>query len=224
MQPSINYKNCESLLKNNEESNKEIENLINISNPNKFKTKLQALKQQYPAVLEDFKNYYVFYNKNPESPEYQQMYANIQSNLSKVSADLHDILVNIEYLANQLNDKVLCLNAAIVQEKRKNRMLKRRLGIVEEKSNAADELIYDYKNIYDEGYLRNWALIISIIVAFIAVKNMYTINGDVTTNIRNLKQNVSNLGQNVSNMGQNVYGNMKNMGSNIYNKGMNMYK
>lgn len=224
MQPSINYKNCESLLKNNAQSNREIGRLINITNPDNFKSKLQALKQQYPAILADFKDYYVFYNKNPESPEYQQMYANIQANLSKVSADLHEILINIEHYAALLNEKVFCLNSFIVKEKRKNRMLKRRLGIVEEKSNAADELIYDYKNIYDEGYLRNWALFISIIITFIAVRNMYTINGNLTTNISNLKQNVSNLGQNVSNMGQNVYSNMKNMGSNMYNKGMNMYK
>jgi hypothetical protein len=43
-------------------------------NPEEIKEKIHTLQQQLPAILDDFKKYYVFYNKNPEYPEYQQMF------------------------------------------------------------------------------------------------------------------------------------------------------
>jgi len=43
-------------------------------NPEEIKEKIYALQEQLPIILEDFKKYFVFYNKNPEYPEYQQMF------------------------------------------------------------------------------------------------------------------------------------------------------
>jgi len=113
------------------------------------------------------------------------------------------------------------------EEKRKNVVFKSRLGIIENTNNASSELIYDYKQIYDEEYLKNWALIISIIIAFISVKMMYSnVNGDMTSNVKNIasniSSNISNIGRNMYNKGSNMY---NNMGRNMYNnnKGSNMY-
>ena len=38
----------------------------NFKTPGIFKEKLQTLNNQLPAILADFKKYYVFFNKNPE--------------------------------------------------------------------------------------------------------------------------------------------------------------
>jgi len=35
-------------------------------------------------------------------------------------------------------------------------------------------MIYDYKDIYEKGYLRNWGLVISIILVIILTKKMYS--------------------------------------------------
>jgi hypothetical protein len=48
--------------------------------------------------------------------------------------------------------------------------LKRNLGIVEHKTNTATEMIDDYKEIYNERYLRNWAMGISIVSGFLVIK------------------------------------------------------
>ena len=53
-----------------------------------FTTKLETLQNQLPAILEDFKKYYVFFKKNPEYPEYQQMFQNIKGNLNTINSDL----------------------------------------------------------------------------------------------------------------------------------------
>ena len=41
----------------------------NFKTPGIFKEKLQTLNNQLPAILADFKKYYVFFNKNQEYPE-----------------------------------------------------------------------------------------------------------------------------------------------------------
>ena len=49
----------------------------NFPKTEEFTNKLETLENQLPAIIEDFKKYYVFYKKNPEYPEYQQMFQNI---------------------------------------------------------------------------------------------------------------------------------------------------
>jgi len=202
------YTNCEKIINNiNTET---LENKLNT-----FRSSLLALDQQMPSVLEDYKQYYVFINKNPEYPDYQSNFANIQSNLTTIGSDYFTISNDVDASIDALNEKLICLNDLIRKEKDKNTTLKSRLGIVSETNNAAGELIYDYKQIYNEGYLRNWALFFSIIIAGFAIKNMYSnINGDMTTNVKNMASNMAN---NISNMGSN----MKNMANDIYNRGAN---
>lgn len=174
--------------------------------PDEFKQKLQTIKEKAPYILAEFKNAFVLYNKNPEYTDYQQMFANIKANVSNINSQLFTALNDVQFNVDESNKKILCLNRLIVKEKIKNRILKRRSGIIEEKNNAASELIYDYKKIYDEGYLRNWGLIISIIIVGFAVKNIYgNISGEINPN-------VANIGNSMKNMGSNLYSNAKNMG------------
>jgi hypothetical protein len=136
----------------------------NFKTPGIFKEKLQTLNEQLPAILDDFKKYYVFFYKNQEYPEYQNLFENIKGNLNKISSDLFILSNDVESSTNEINKKLLTLNGLIQTEKERNRELKLKLGIVEHKNNAATELITDYKNIYSEEYLRNWALFVSILI------------------------------------------------------------
>ena len=136
----------------------------NFKTPGIFKEKLQTLNNQLPAILDDFKKYYVFFNKNPEYPEYQTSFENIKGNMTKLSSDLFMLSNDVQSSTDELNKKLFALNVLIQEEKERNRDLKLSLGIVEHKNNAATELISDYKNMYSEEYLRNWALFISILI------------------------------------------------------------
>jgi hypothetical protein len=136
----------------------------NFKTPGIFKEKLQTLNKQLPSILDDFKKYYVFYNKNPEYPEYQSSFENIKGNMNKLSSDLFILSNDVQSSTGELNKKLFALNVLIQEEKKKNSELKLQLGIVEHKNSAATELIYDYKNMYSEEYLRNWALFISILI------------------------------------------------------------
>ena len=148
--------------------------LSNYTTPEQFREKLQSLQQQLPAILEDFKKYYVFYNKNPEFDEYKQMFENIKKNLNKINSDLFVLSNDVSSNTDELNEQLIILNALIIQEKRNNRELKRKLGIVEHKSNAADEMITNFREIYESEYLRNWGLVGCIIVAGLLIKTIST--------------------------------------------------
>lgn len=148
--------------------------LSNYTTPKQFREKLKSLQQQLPAILEDFKKYYVFYNKNPEYDEYRQMFENMKTNLNQINSDLFVLSNDVSSNTDELNKQLIILNALIVREKQRNRELKRKLGIVENKSNAADEMISNFREIYESEYLRNWGLFGCIIVGGLLIKNVYT--------------------------------------------------
>jgi len=135
-----------------------------LTKPQVFLSQINTLKEKLPSILDDFKKYYVFYNKNPEYNEYQQIFENIKGNLQNINSELFMTTNNIEKDTESINDRLQKINALIAKEKRKNRQLKRRLGIVEKKYNGSDELISDYKEIYNLDYLTNFALFFGVIL------------------------------------------------------------
>ena len=141
------------------------DNLIDdLTKPQVFLSKINTLKEKLPSILDDFKKYYVFYNKNPEYSEYQQMFENIKGNLQNINSELFMTSNNIDKDIENINDRLQKINALIAKEKIKNQQLKKKLGIVEKKYNGSDELISDYKEIYNLDYLTNFALFYGIVL------------------------------------------------------------
>ena len=146
----------------------------NFKEPKEFMQKIETLESQLPSILDDFKKYYVFFNKNPEFNEYEQMFQNIKGNLNKINSELFLLSNNIQSNINKINHKFLKLDILIKDTKKKNKELKQKLHIVENKSNAASEMIDDYKEMYEAGYLRNWGLLLSTGIVLIAISKTFT--------------------------------------------------
>ncbi len=151
-----------------------IENTIdNMPNSEQFTDKLNTLQQKINPILEDFQKYYVFYNKNPDYPDYQSMFDKVKGQITQVCSDLFTLENNVDANIDKINKALIALNLLIKKEKKKNRELKRKLGIAETENNAASELIDNYKEMYEEGYLRNWGLGISILFAGLVISKLY---------------------------------------------------
>jgi hypothetical protein len=142
-------------------------------NPNMFISKIHTFRQQLPSILDDFIKYYIFYNKNPDYPEYSQMFENIKSNLNTVNSNLFILSNTIDVNTANVTKKMFELNALIKKEKKANRELKRKLGVIEQQIDSTDEMIFDYSQIYDEEYLRNWALFLSILASGLAISVVF---------------------------------------------------
>ena len=158
------------------------DNLIDdLTKPQVFLSKINTLKEKLPSILDDFKKYYVFYNKNPEYSEYQQMFENIKGNLQNINSELFMTSNNIDKDIENINDRLQKINALIAKEKIKNQQLKKKLGIVEKKYNGSDELISDYKEIYNLDYLTNFALFYGVVLLGIVLALKF--KGPVATKV-----------------------------------------
>jgi chromosome segregation ATPase len=136
-----------------------------------FRDEINILQQQLPSVLDDYKKYYVFFNKNPEVSEYQQMFDNIDSNMQQTNNELANIATNISKTISEINDELLELNEKIEIEKTKNTRLNKLLGNIQNEENGANEMMNDYTEIYNMLYLRNIAMMVGIFgCIFIAKK------------------------------------------------------
>lgn len=139
---------------------------------NEFSEKLNTLKQQLPHVLDDFEKYYVFYNMNSTNSEYQRMFENIKNNLNSINSQAFMLSNSVESEINDVNKRLISLDMLIKKEKETNTKLKLELGVIKEKENSADIMISNYKQLYDIGYLKNWAMFLSILAAGFAISKI----------------------------------------------------
>jgi len=141
-----------------------------------YTTNLETLKSKLPPILAEFKKYYILNEQNKTDANVSQIFENITGNLTQLNSDLFTLSNNVEKGVNEINQELMELDTLIIKEKENNRVLKQKLGIVENKSNASTELISDYKEMYDYVYLKNWGLFFSILIAGIAISKVFTNN------------------------------------------------
>lgn len=139
--------------------------ISNLIKPDIFLSQISSLTEKLPYILDDFIKYYIFYNKNPGVDEYQQIFENVKGNLQNTYTELSSILTDVQKNTDDINKKLLKLDILIEKEKQKNKILKRKIGIIENKYDGSNELISNYKEIYNLNYLKNFALFIGIIIA-----------------------------------------------------------
>lgn len=145
----------------------------NFKKSEQYKEKIHQLDSGVYLLLNEFKKLYVITNMHPTNEEYQTQYQNIINSLSEILSKLFSVSNDVQVNIDELNKKLFEFDILIREEKNKNKELKRKLRIVENKSNAASEMISDYKNIYDKRYLRNWALLLSSIVCIVAIGTIF---------------------------------------------------
>ena len=126
-------------------------------------------------ISDDFKKYYVFYNKNPDYNEYQQAFEGIKGNLNEFNSRVFMLLNDVQSNTNNINKNLIELNSLIDYEKKRNAELKKQLRNIKEEKYATTEMIDNYKEMYNNEYVKNWGLFLSILVAGFAISRVYTI-------------------------------------------------
>ena len=101
------------------------------------------------------------------------MFENIKSNLNNINSTLFTLSNSVDVNINNLSTHLFTLNTAIKKEKIINRKLKHKLGILEQQMDSTDEMIDDYSQMYDESYLHNFALFLSILASGIAISVVF---------------------------------------------------
>jgi chromosome condensin MukBEF ATPase and DNA-binding subunit MukB len=142
--------------------------------PEFFTERVKTLQQQLPPILDDFNNYFVLYNKTPNYPEYENMFNNIKQNLNNLGGTLFMVSNDVDANIDNINKTFKALDVLINRERKRNRELKRKLGIVETEANSSKEMIHDYNQMYDEDYVRNWGLFLSTVLVGVSISKLFT--------------------------------------------------
>lgn len=144
-----------------------------INKKDSYTSKLEDLKGGIGVLLDEFAKLYILTKLHPTNSDIQEKYQSTISNINQLQSKIFSISNGIQVDTADLNKQLLDLNILIKDEKQKNKELKKRLGIVESNSNSSEEMINNYKDLYNEYYLRNWALLLSASFCLYAIYSVY---------------------------------------------------
>lgn len=128
-----------------------------------FNEKINNIKSQFFSALDDFKKYYVYFNKNPEVNEFQNYYANSKGQLQTMSRDLFLISNDIDKNIESLNKKISAISLQLEDEKKLNKEITELIDNLENTQNGSEILINDSKSQYNVQYVKNWEIFIGIL-------------------------------------------------------------
>jgi hypothetical protein len=145
-----------------------------IGQAQQFDEKINSIKTQFFSALDDFKKYYVYYNKNPEVNEFQNYYVNSKSQLQTMSKDLFLVTNNIDKNIEILDNKMSAISLKLADEKKLNGELLALLKNLQNTQDGSDILIDDSKEAYNIQYYYNWEIIIGILIVSGVLAKMFT--------------------------------------------------
>jgi len=145
-----------------------------IGQAKQFDEKINGIKTQFFSALDDFKKYYVYYNKNPEVNEFQNYYVNSKTQLQTMSKDLFLTTNNIDKNIEILDKKMSAISLKMEDEKQLNEKLMLLLKNLQNTKDGSSILIDDSKEAYNIQYYYNVEIIIGILIVSGILAKMFT--------------------------------------------------
>ena len=139
-----------------------------IGQSKQFNEQINTIKTQFFSALDDFKKYYVYYNKNPEVNEFQNYYVNSKGQLQNMSRDLFLTTNNIDKNIDTLDQQMAAISAQLDDEKKLNKEMMELVSNLQNTHNGSQILIDDSKEKYNQQWTRNVEMFLCII--FISVR------------------------------------------------------
>ena len=131
---------------------------------NKNDEKIKGIKNSFFSALDDFKKYYVFYNKNPEVDEYQNFFSTSKGQLQGLNSDIFLITNNIQKNIKDLDTEMAAISNKLKDEKDLNGELLMIINNIRTTEDGSATMIDDAKEEYNIQYYKNWELFIGIII------------------------------------------------------------
>ena len=156
-----------------------------------FDEKINAIRGQFFSALDDFKKYYVYYNKNPEVNEFQNFYANSKGQLQTMSKNLFVTTNDIDKEIEILEQKIKTMGALLKEEKGLNAKLVELINDIYNTHVGSEVLISDTKQTYNKKYYTNMTLIFGVVIVGILLIVLFkgksgTVKGGATTSGANV--------------------------------------
>jgi len=150
-----------------------------IGQSNQFNEKINTIKSQFFSALDDFKKYYVYYNKNPEVNEFQNYYFNSRSQIQGMSKDLFLITKNINKDIENLDKQMTAISVQLDNEKKLNKEMMELIDNLENTQNGSEILIDNSKEKYNNQYWKNWEILFGIVIISILLSKISKNNTNI---------------------------------------------
>jgi hypothetical protein len=129
-----------------------------------FDEKIKSINSQFVNALDDFKKYYVYYNKNPEVNEFQNYYTNSKGQLQTMSKNLFLTSEHINKSIDDLDNEMSSASVELENEKKLNKELSDILTSLQNTQNGSKILIDDSKTEYNIQYYKNVEILCGIFI------------------------------------------------------------
>jgi len=139
-----------------------------------IRQKLESIEGQLKPMLNEYKEYYILHNKEPDNEEYENYYQNISTNIEQLKNKLYEINKTVDENNNKLSNNLTTINTKINNVREKNDVLKNGLTYTEDEYNTSEEMIEDFVNIYNLMYMKNFSLLIGVIGLGIFMKKHFS--------------------------------------------------
>ena len=144
-----------------------------IKQAKQFNEQINNIKSQFFSALDDFKKYYVYYNKNPEVNEFQNYYTNSKSQLQTMSKDLFLTTNNIDKNIEILDNEMLDISIKLEKQKKLHKEMTELINNLQNTQNGSEILIDDSKTKYNLQYYKNIELFIGMLMVSGLLTNFF---------------------------------------------------
>jgi hypothetical protein len=127
-----------------------------------YDEKINNMKRSFFSALDDFKKYYVYYNKNPEVNEFQNFYSSSKGQLQGLNSDMFLVTNSIQKKIQDLDNEMKTTSMKLDSEKKLNEELTKLMKKLETTQDGSKIMIDDAKEEYNRQYYKNWELFIGI--------------------------------------------------------------
>jgi len=144
---------------------------------NKYNEQLNNLSSTFFSLIDDYKKYYVYTNKNPEVNEYQNFFFNAETQIQNTNKELVNLTNLIKNDIKQLDKLINDINIKLATEKDLNKELSNLFSNLKNNNNGSSIMLDETTIMYNKQYLWNIEIFIGIIIlCFLTVSNLRNLN------------------------------------------------
>jgi len=157
-------------------NNKEIQTLIqNFLNTPHNSDEMVGLKDKFNAILDDFKQYYVFSHKNPDYEEYTINYERVKLQLQTIMNSLTQQQNQLQQKKGEFNNFSVLLQNEIEKEQHIHNLLtsekKETKGSISDIKNKSNTMLNNSITIYTQQKIKNIGLVVGILfLIYLSIK------------------------------------------------------
>jgi hypothetical protein len=145
---------------------------------NKYNDDINNLSSIFFSLIDDYKKYYVYTNKNPEVNEYQNYFFNVETHIQNTNKAVIDLINSIKNDIKQLDKLISDMNIKLGTEKDLNKELSKLFSNLKNSNNGSSIMLDETTIMYNKQYLWNIEIFIGIIILSLLIAN----------NLRNLNK------------------------------------